>query len=215
MTNNNHNNKNQGSSKDAQDHKDVQDAQDAQNNVNQPTQFEQFEDELIPFNMPEVTITPTLPESICKEIDKWLLRYPPDQKRSGVYFALSRVQEENNGSLTVPLMDAVAHYLGLPKIAVYEIAAFYTMFHLNPVGNHIIDVCTNISCMLNGAEKIVEHLQQKLQIKLNETTADGRFTLKEVECLGACIAAPVCQIGKQFYENLSAERIDEILAGLK
>lgn len=152
---------------------------------------------------------------LCEKIDKWLLRYPPDQKRSGVLEALRLVQEENMqkgaGGLTVELMDAVADYLEMPKIAVYEVATFYTMYHLGAVGRQVIDVCTNVSCMLNGAEKILAHFKNRLQIDLNETTADGKFTLKEVECLGACIAAPVCQIGKQYYDQLSPEKIDDIL----
>lgn len=149
------------------------------------------------------------------KIDQWLLRYPPEQKRSGVFEALRLVQEDNGGSLTVALMDAVADYLGMPHIAVYEIATFYTMYYLEPVGKQVVNVCTNISCMLNGSEKILDYFKKKLNIELNETTADQQFTLKEVECLGACIAAPVCQIGKQYYEHLTPEKIDEILDALK
>jgi NADH-quinone oxidoreductase subunit E len=156
-----------------------------------------------------------LSPAICKHIDEWLLRYPPEQRRSGVFEALRVVQEAHGGSLTTDLMDAVADYLGIPRIAVYEVATFYSMYYLQPMGKHVIDVCTNISCMLNGAEKLVEHTKQKLQIELNETTPDGRFTLKSVECLGACTGAPVCQIGKKYYENLTAEKMDEILATLK
>lgn len=148
-------------------------------------------------------------------LDKWNLRYPPEQKRSGVFEALRVVQEENQGSLTVELMDAVADYLAIPKIAVYEVATFYSLYHLSPVGRHVIDVCTNISCSLNGALAVVEHVKKRLGVDFNETTADGRFTLREVECLGACIAAPACQIGKQYHENLTPEKIDEILDGLK
>lgn len=157
----------------------------------------------------------SLPEQIRKAIDAWLLRYPADQKRSGVYEALRLVQDHNQGLLTIPLMDAVAAYLDMQPISVYEIAAFYTMYHLNPVGRHVLDVCTNISCMLNGAEELLEHIKKRLQINLNETTTDGRITLKEVECLGACVAAPVCMIGKKYYESLTAHKIDEILAELK
>lgn len=156
-----------------------------------------------------------LSASARAHIDKWLLRYPPEQKRSGVFEALRYVQEENNGSLTVELMDAVADYLGLPNVAVYEVATFYTMYYLNPVGQHVIDVCTNISCMLNGSEKILEHLKKRLGINLNETTSDGKFTLKEVECLGACVSPPVCMIGKKYFENLTPEKVDEMLAALK
>ncbi|EKD69794.1 MAG: NADH dehydrogenase (Ubiquinone), 24 kDa subunit [uncultured bacterium] len=156
-----------------------------------------------------------LPADICEHIDKWLLRYPPEQKRSGVFEALRVVQERNGGSLTTELMDAVADYLNMPRIAVYEVASFYTMYYLSPVGQHVINVCTNISCLLNDSEKIVEHFENGLGIKLNETTADGKFTLKEVECLGACVSAPVCQIGKKYFENLTAEKVDEIIATLK
>lgn len=165
--------------------------------------------------MTDEQTTTLLTPAIREHIAKWILRYPKEQKRSGVFEALRVVQEHNGGYLTVPLMDAVADYLGMPKIAVYEIAAFYTMYYVDPMGRHVIDVCTNISCMLNGAENVLQHFKQRLGITLNETTADGKFTLKEVECLGACVAAPVCQIGKKYYENLSPERIDEILAELK
>lgn len=156
-----------------------------------------------------------LAPDICEHIKQWILRYPPEHKRSGVFEALRLVQERNGGSLTVPLMDAVADLLEMPAIAVYEIAAFYTLYYLDPVGQHVINICTNISCGLNGAENIVEHCKKSLKIDLNETTADGKFTLKEVECLGACIAAPVCQIGKKYYENLTPEKMEVILATLK
>lgn len=156
-----------------------------------------------------------LSADLREHIDKWNLRYPPDKKRSGVFEALRVVQEKNNGMLTVPLMDAVADYLGIPQVAVYEVATFYSMYYLNPMGRHIIDVCTNISCELNNATQMVEHFKKRLGIDLNETTPDGQFTLREVECLGACIAAPVCQIGKQYYEALTPEKIDAILAELK
>ncbi|RDI46925.1 NADH-quinone oxidoreductase chain 2 [Aquicella lusitana] len=155
-----------------------------------------------------------LTPAIRARIDEWILRYPPEQKRSGVFEALRLVQEENGGSLTVEWMDAVADYLEMPRIAVYEVATFYTLYHLEPVGRHVIQLCTNISCMLNGSEKILAHLKNRLNVDVNETTADGKFTLKEVECLGACVTPPVCQIGKTYYENLTAEKIDEILGKL-
>jgi NADH-quinone oxidoreductase subunit E len=119
---------------------------------------------------------------IGNKIDEWVLRYPPEQKRSGVFEALRLVQNDNQGSLTVDAMDAVANYLGMSKIAVYEVATFYSLYHLNPVGKHVIDVCTNISCSLNGSAEIVEHLKKRLGIDFNETTADGKFTLREVTC---------------------------------
>ena len=143
------------------------------------------------------------------------MRYPADKQRSGVFEALRVVQEAHQGSLTTPLMDAVADYLKMPHIAVYEVAAFYTMYNLTPVGNHVLDMCTNISCMLNNAGEVVKHLEQKLNVTMGGTTADGRFTLREVECLGACVAAPVCQIGKKYHEKLTPEKMDEIIAALK
>lgn len=149
------------------------------------------------------------------EIDRWNLRYPPDQKRSGVMQALTIVQEENGGWLTEPLMDAVADYLELPRISVYEVATFYTMYNLAPVGRHVINVCTNISCMLNGSQKIVDHLKKRLEINTNETTPDGKFTLREVECLAACAAAPMFQMGKKYYENLTPEKVDAIIEELE
>jgi len=155
-----------------------------------------------------------LSPDIREHMDKWLLRYPSDQRRSGVFEALRVTQEANGGSLTVALMDAVAAYLGIPNIAVYEVATFYSLYYLTPVGKHMIDVCTNISCKLNGADKIVDHLKHKLKINLRETTADGQFTLRSVECLGACVGAPACQIGKKYYENLTPEKMDEILGKL-
>jgi len=157
----------------------------------------------------------SLSTAVLQHMDQWLLRYPAEQRASGVFEALRVVQEENGGWLTVPLMDAVAAYLGMPKIAVYEVATFYTMYHLHPVGQHVIEVCTNISCQLNGADRIVEHFKKRLGIDLGETTADNRFTLKEVECLGACVAAPVCQLGKRYIEKLTPEKIDHLLDDLR
>lgn len=152
-----------------------------------------------------------LPENIRKEIDEWVVKYPPEQKQSAVIPALTIVQEHNNGWLSEELMDAVANYLDMPKIAVYEVATFYSMYELKPVGRHKLAVCTNISCMLAGSEKIVKHLKQRLNIGFGETTADGKFALKEVECLGACANAPVIHTGKRYYENLTPEKVDEIL----
>lgn len=149
------------------------------------------------------------------KIDRWLVRYPADQKRSGVMQALTIVQEENGGWLTESLMNAVADYLGMPAIAVYEVATFYTMYNLKPVGRHIINVCTNISCMLNGSQKIVDHLKKRLEVNCNETTPDGKFTLREVECLAACASAPMFQINKKYYENLTPEKVDAIIEELE
>lgn len=146
------------------------------------------------------------------EIDNWLAKYPVDRKRSAVLAALREVQHENGGSLTQELMDAVADYLGLPRIAVYEVATFYSMFELKPVGRHSISVCTNVSCMLRGADEIVEHIERKLGIKTGESTPDGRFYLKqEEECLAACVNAPMLQIDHVYYEDLTPEKVDRIL----
>lgn len=156
-----------------------------------------------------------LSEAAKSHIDRWILRYPPEQKRSGVFEALRFVQEENEGYLTVELMDAIARHLEMPPIGVYEVASFFTLYNLKKVGKHQIDICTNVSCMLNGAEKIAEHLKKTLGIDFNETTADGKLTLREVECLGACVNAPVCQIGHQYHEHLTTDKLDAIVASLK
>jgi len=147
-----------------------------------------------------------------EEMAEWLKRYPKEQQRSGVIEALRIVQEENGGSLTVELMDAVAEYLQLPNIAVYEVATFYTMYNLQPVGKHIINVCTNISCQLRGSSALMAHLKKTLGVEVNETTADGAITLREVECLGACVGAPAVQIGKAYHECVTPEKMTEILA---
>ncbi len=148
-------------------------------------------------------------------IDREIAKYPEDWQQSAVMAVLRIVQDENGGYLTDELMNRVAAYLDMPPIAVYEVATFYSMFELKPVGRHKICVCTNVSCMINGSDKIVEHVEKKLNIKLGETTDDGRFTLKEVECLGACGGAPMFQIGTKYYENLTPELVDSILNGLE
>ena len=149
------------------------------------------------------------------EIDKWVKKYPPEQKQSAVLTALHLVQEENGGWLTNEHLTAVANYLEMPPIAVYEVATFYSMFELKPVGLHKISVCTNISCMLSDCKKITDHLQQRLQINFGETTADGKFTLREVECLAACANAPMMQIDKTYHLDLTPEKVDKILDELE
>ncbi|MEK6748391.1 MAG: NADH-quinone oxidoreductase subunit NuoE [Pseudomonadota bacterium] len=146
------------------------------------------------------------------EIDSWIARYPSDQRQSATMPALRIVQDMNAGYLTRELMDAVAEYLNIPSISVYEVATFYSMYEHKAVGRHKISVCTNVSCMLCGSEEIVEYLEKRLGINLGETTIDGRFTLKPVECLGACGGAPMFQIGRQYYENLTPEKVETILA---
>lgn len=156
-----------------------------------------------------------LSEHVRAKIDHWIMRYPADQKRSGVMQALTFAQEDNNGYLTTEVMDAVADYLGMARIAVYEVVSFYTMYNTEPVGKHVINVCTNISCMLNDADKIVHHLKKRLDIQFNETTPDKKFTLRQVECLGACINAPVVHCGDKYYENLTPEKVDKMLDELE
>jgi len=156
-----------------------------------------------------------LSPAICEHIDRWNVRYPAEHKRSGVFEALRVVQEQHGGSLTPALIEAVADYLEMPRVSVFEVATFYSMYRLSPVGKHVIEVCTNISCSLNGSGDIVTHLKNRLGIEVNGTTPDGQFTLKEVECLGACVAPPVCQVGKKYYENLTPERINEMLTTLE
>ena len=149
------------------------------------------------------------------EIDRWLKKYPPDQKQSAVLAALREVQHENNGYLTRELMDAVADYLDMPPIAVYEVGSFYSMLETEPVGRHSISICTNISCMLCGADDIVRHIEDKLGIKTGESTPDGRIHLKrEEECLAACCGGPMMMVDHVYYENLTPQRVDEILDGL-
>ena len=155
-----------------------------------------------------------LSEKTRAAIDRWLTKYPTDQKQSAVMGALMVVQEDNGGWLSTELMDAVADYLEMSPIAVYEIATFYSMYELKPVGEHKICVCTNVSCMLRGSEDIVTHLEKKLGIQFGETTSDKKFTLKEVECLGACGGAPMMQIGQKYHENLTPEKVDEILVNV-
>lgn len=148
------------------------------------------------------------------EIDVWIAKYPADKRQSACMPALRILQEQNAGYLTNDLMDAIAEYLDMPAIAVYEVATFYSMYELKPVGRHKICVCTNISCLLCGSDQIVEHLEGKLGIKMGGTTEDGKFTLKEVECLGACSGAPMVQIGRDYHENLTPEKINSILDSL-
>ncbi|MFO7592684.1 MAG: NADH-quinone oxidoreductase subunit NuoE [Pseudomonadota bacterium] len=148
------------------------------------------------------------------DIDHWVSKYPPEKKQSAVMAALRIAQEQNGGWLSNDLIEAVADYLQMEPIAAYEVATFYSMYELSPVGRHKINICTNISCMLRGSDEVVSHLENRLGIKLGETTEDGRYTLKEVECLGACVNAPMFSIDKTYYENLTPETIDKILDSL-
>ena len=157
-----------------------------------------------------------LSDHVRDEIDHWVAKFPPDRKRSAVISALHAVQHENQGFLTPDLMDAVAAYLGLPNILVYEVASFYSMFETKPCGRHHISVCTNISCMLRGSQEVVDQVEKKLGIKTGESTPDGRIYLKrEEECLAACTGAPMMMVDHVFHEYLTKEKVDQILDDLK
>ncbi len=165
--------------------------------------------------MNAVPASAALSEHARAEIDEWLTRFPEDQKQSAVLAALTVVQHENGGYLTTPLMDAVADYLGMPRIAVYEVGSFYSMFELQPVARHCVAVCTNVSCMLTGADEILAHIEQKLQIKLGESTPDGRIFLKpEEECLAACAGGPMMQVDHVYHTDLTTDKVDQILDAL-
>ena len=160
--------------------------------------------------------TEILSEKVRQEIDHWIAKYPEGQAQSAVLSALMIVQENApDRCLNEERMAAVADYLGMPKVAVKEVASFYSMYDHQPTGKYKISVCDNISCKLRGAEEIVKHLEDKLCISVNETTPDGLYTLKRTECLGACIGAPMCQINKDYHENLTTEKVDELLLKLK
>jgi len=150
-----------------------------------------------------------------KEIDIWVAKYPKGKQSSAVMQALTIVQNENGGSLTNDLIKVVADYLEMPAISVQEVATFYENYNNKPVGKHVIRFCHNISCMLNGSDELISYLEEKLDVKTGEITKDGLVSVKKVECLGACVGGPMCQIGDQYYENLTEKRIDEILDGLK
>ena len=153
-----------------------------------------------------------LSEHVEAEIEHCKARFPEGKQRSAVIGALHAVQHENDGFLTAELMNAVAKYLDLPTIQVYEVATFYSMFQTRPVGRHNVAICTNVSCMLRGADDIVAHVEKKLGIRLGESTEDGRIYLKrEEECLAACCGAPMMMVDHKYHENLTTEQVDVIL----
>jgi NADH-quinone oxidoreductase subunit E len=157
-----------------------------------------------------------LSEHVREEIDHWVARFPRGRQRSAVISALHAAQHENGGYLTTEIMDAVAAYLDLAPIEVYEVATFYSMFETEPCGRHSISVCTNISCMLRGSAEIVEHIEKKLGIRTGESTPDGKFYLKrEEECLAACCGAPMMMVDHVYHENLTTERVDQVLDAIE
>lgn len=157
-----------------------------------------------------------LSQHVKDEIEHWKARFPADRSRSAVIGALHAVQHENDGYLTAELMNAVADYLDLPTIQVYEVATFYSMFQTRPVGRHNVAICTNVSCMLRGADDLVAHTEKKLGIKLGESTPDGRIYLKkEEECLAACCGAPMMMVDHVYHENLTTDDVDRLLDELE
>src|ERR1700733_5640885 len=156
--------------------------------------------------------TAVLSEETRHEIDHWVARFPPGRQRSAVISALRAAQEQNHGFLTTELMDAIAAYLSMPPIQVYEVASFYSMFETHPCGRHHVSVCTNISCMLRGGMEMESYVEKKLGIRTGQSTADGRIFLKrEEECLAACTGGPMMMVDHVFHEFLTPEKIDKIL----
>lgn len=152
------------------------------------------------------------PKNILKEIDIVRSKFPEDKSKSAIIESLLLIQHDNNGFLSDELMASLANYLNINKIDVYEVATFYSMFNLKPVGKITISVCTNVSCMLRNSDGIVDHIEKKLKIKIGESTKDNKFYLKdEMECLAACNGAPMMQVNHINYENLTFEKVDNIL----
>jgi NADH-quinone oxidoreductase subunit E len=148
---------------------------------------------------------------VIKKIDYWIKKFPENQRQSAILPAMLLLQDAHHGWLSQELLAGLADYLGISAIAAYEVATFYSMIELKPIGRHKISVCTNLSCLLNGSDQIVAHLERKCGTKLGETSIDEKFTLREVECMGACIGAPMLEYNKKYYEKLNPEKIDQLL----
>jgi len=148
---------------------------------------------------------------VLEQVNKIIARYPEGRQKSALIPVLHIAQKEFSGWLDVPVMDYVASLLDIRPIEVYEVATFYTMFNMKPVGKYVLEVCRTGPCMLKGSDDILDYIRQKLNIKDGETTEDGLFTLQPAECLGACGYAPMMQLGKFYHENLTKEKVDEIL----
>jgi len=154
-----------------------------------------------------------IPSEISSKINKWLLKFPTSEKKPAIIYALHLIQEENK-YIESSHIEAVSEFLNLKKIDVYEVASFYSMFELKKVGKHTISVCTNVSCMLNGSDEILSYLEKKLKIKVGNSSE--KFFLKdERECLAACCGAPMMQIDHKYYENLTKEKVDEIIRDIE
>ena len=150
-------------------------------------------------------------EDKLKEVQAMIDRYPGGKQKSALIPLLHLAQEEFGGWLSPETMDYVASLLGIESIEVYEVATFYSMYNLKPVGKHVFEVCHTGPCMLRGSDDIITYIKQKLDITVGETTADGMFTLKTVECLGACGYAPMMQLGMHYKEHLTPEKVDAII----
>jgi NADH-quinone oxidoreductase subunit E len=153
-------------------------------------------------------------EQAMQQVKELISHYPVGKQKSALVPLLHIAQEENKGWLSTHIMDYVAGLLSIQPIEVYEVASFYSQFNLKPVGKYVLEVCRTGPCCLVGAEKLIDHLEKKLDIKNGETTADGKFTLKAVECLGACGYGPAIQIGERYFEHLNEKKIDELLENL-
>ena len=157
-----------------------------------------------------------LTEQTRRTIDHWVSKFPRDKKRSALIQSLIAAQEQNGGWITSELSEAVAEYLDLPPVWAHEVVSFYSMFFTEPVGRNKVNICTNISCWLNGADDIVAHAEKKLGVKLGNTTEDGRVTLvREEECLAGCCGAPMAVVNGHYHEHLDTEKLDAILDGLE
>lgn len=157
----------------------------------------------------------TFSEEALAECRTIIGRYPSGFSKSAIIPILHIAQAANEGWLSVPAMDAVAELLGIQYIEVYEVATFYTMFNLHPVGRHVLEVCRTVPCMLRGSDDILAHIESRLGIKPGGTTKDGMFTLKAVECLGSCGTAPMLQCGAKYHEHLTKEKVDGLIEKLR
>ncbi|HEY9030285.1 MAG TPA: NAD(P)H-dependent oxidoreductase subunit E [Kangiella sp.] len=163
--------------------------------------------------MSATDLTSMLSAESIKKIDLWIGKYPTERKRSAIIPVLTIVQEEL-GHLSREAMDAVADYLVIPRIAAYEVATFYSMFRLEPGGKHVVSLCTNVSCMMAGSEELKKWFKDELGIEPGQTSKDGRITLKEVECMAACGGAPMLEVDKQYHENLTVEKMANLVRDL-
>jgi NADH-quinone oxidoreductase subunit E len=153
------------------------------------------------------------PERLA-EVDHWVAKFPAEHQQSATLQGL-RIIQDQLGWISKEAMIALAEYLAIEPMAVFEVASFYSMYHLTPAGKHTIGLCKSISCTLNGSNNLRLHLEEKLQTKFGETTSDGKITLKHVECLGACVNAPVCNVGREYHEHLTPEKLDALVERLR